>query len=56
MFLANLKESEILHKEIKGPHNCLVILNIQKKKYRINFKKSGQKEKIKLMMKSLIDY
>ena len=31
MFLANLKESEILHKEIKGPHNCLVILNIQKR-------------------------
>ena len=31
MFLANLTESEILHKEIKGPHNCLVILNIQKR-------------------------
>ena len=29
-FLANLKESEILHKVNKGPHNCLVILNIQK--------------------------
>ena len=53
MFLANLKESEILHKEIKEPHNCLVILNIQKRNTRSILRSQRQEEKIKLMMKSI---
>ena len=48
MFLANLKESEILHKEIKGPHNCLVILNIQKRNTGSILRRPGPGRKDKI--------